>query len=109
MEVMQPATRPAMAQATATVMVPLPPASRASRNFVGVSRSSGLTIPTRMAMPMATVAENCMVFRLRDTMTTRTTRGRSRYTLGSRDRSRGSSSRGMPFRPSFLASRCTAM
>ena len=77
-EVMQPATIPAMAQATATVMVPLPPASRASKILAGVMRSSLLTIPTRMVITMATAAQNCMVFMFRETMTTRTTRGSSR-------------------------------
>ena len=71
-EVMQPATRPAMAQATATVMLLLAPASRASSTLVRVRLSlvSGLCVtrlttllamPTPIVMRMAMAAENCMV------------------------------------------------
>ena len=77
-EVMQPATIPAMAQATATVMVPLPPASKASMNLFTVMRSSLLKRLTMMVITMATAAQNCMVRRSRETMTTSTTRGSSR-------------------------------
>ena len=52
--VMQPEMTPAMEQATATVMVPLPPASSASRmrpKVIGSSRSMMLTtMATRIAM-----------------------------------------------------------
>ena len=59
--VMQPAMTPAIEQATATVMVPLPPASRASRNFAGVRRLSLLITPTMIAAMMDRAAAFCMV------------------------------------------------
>ena len=59
--VMQPAMIPAIAQATATVMVPLPPASSASRNFSGVRRLSLLITPTMIAAMMDRAAAFCMV------------------------------------------------
>ena len=59
--VMQPAIIPAMAQATATVMAPLAPASSASTILPKVSRSSLFRKPTTMAARMDTAAENCMV------------------------------------------------
>ena len=88
-EVMQPATRPAIEQATATVMVPLPPASSASSALAMVRLSvvSGLLValftnvlmmPTTMVIPMAMVAESCMVNWFVDTSTTRMIRGSSR-------------------------------
>ena len=52
---------PAMAQATATVMAPLAPASSASTILPKVSRSSLFRKPTTMAARMDTAAENCMV------------------------------------------------
>ena len=87
--VMQPATRPAMAQATATVTVLLPPASRASKNLATVNCSAGssmlaalltklLITPTTMVTIMAMAADICMVRIWVDTRTTRTTRGSSR-------------------------------
>ena len=60
-DVIQPATSPAIAQATATVITPLPPASSASIIFVKFIRSSELNKPTRIAKPIATAAENCIV------------------------------------------------
>ena len=50
-----------------------------------------------------------MVFLPVDTSQTRIIRGSSRYSLGASSLNLGSSLRGMPFRPSFLASRWTAM
>ena len=71
-DVMDPATSPAMAQATATVTVLLAPASSAStkRENVRLSLLSSLLVttvtrllkrPTRIVTPIATAAENCMV------------------------------------------------
>ena len=77
-EVMQPATIPAMVHADATVMVPLPPASRASMILPGVMRLSALNRPTRMVTRIAIAAELCMVRVPLDTRTTRTTSGVSR-------------------------------
>ena len=87
--VMQPATRPAMEQAAATLMVPLAPASRASKNLptVMLSDLSGFLVtllttlvirPTTMVTMMAMVAEDCMVRLPEDTSQTRITRGSSR-------------------------------
>ena len=78
-----------MAQATATVMVLLAPASSASMNLpkVRLSLLSSLLVamvtrllyrPTRMVMPMATAAENCMVCRFVATSHTSTISGSSR-------------------------------
>ena len=117
---MEPATSPAMAQATATVTQLLAPASSASTNFekVRLSLLSSLLVarvtrllkrPTRIVIPIATAAENCMVRLLVETSQTSTTSGSSRYTFGRSSRKRGSSLRGMPLRPSFFASRWTAM
>ena len=47
--VMDPEMMPATPQAAATVMVPLPPASSASKNFFGVIRFSLLKRLTRIA------------------------------------------------------------
>ena len=76
--VMQPAITPAIAQATATVMVPLPPASSASIILPKVRRFSLFRKPTIMATNIAMVAEVCMVRTLVETMTTRTMSGKSR-------------------------------
>ena len=87
--VMQPATRPAIAHATATVTVLLPPASSASKNFSTVKCSAGssmfldllimlLIIPTMMVQTIAIAAEVCMVRAWVETRTTRTTSGSSR-------------------------------
>ena len=59
--VMQPAIIPAMAQATATVIAPLAPASSASMTLPTVSRSSLFKKPTTIAARIDTAAENCMV------------------------------------------------
>ena len=59
--VMQPEMMPATPQATATVMEPLMPPSRASRNLVGVIRFSLLMRPTTMATAMAMEALKAMV------------------------------------------------
>ena len=88
-DVMHPATTPAMAQAAATVMVPLAPASRASIIFWREMLSEVsplfvaaltmlLTPPTRMVMMMAMAAADCMVREPLDTSTTSTTSGSSR-------------------------------
>ncbi len=60
-EVIQPATSPAIAQAAATVIVPRPPASNASIIFLKVIRSSLFNKPTIIATPIAIAAENCIV------------------------------------------------
>ena len=76
--VMHPAITPAMAQATATVMVPLPPASRASRILFRLMRLSLSNRFTAMVTRMAMLAENCMVRVLVVTRATSTTSGSSR-------------------------------
>ena len=65
--VMQPAITPAIAQATATVMVPLPPASSASTIFIGVSFASRLIRPTTTLAIMDSAAAYCMVQALVET------------------------------------------
>ena len=75
---MQPALIPAIAQATATVRVPRPPASKASKIFFGVMRLSLSNKLTRMARMIAIDALVCKVFVLVLTSQTRTTRGASR-------------------------------
>ena len=54
-------------------------------------------------------AENCRERMLAVTSHTRITSGSSRYTERCSFQKLGSSLRGMPFSPSFFASRCTAM
>ena len=103
--VMQPAMMPAMQHATATVMVPLPPASRASNILAGVMRLPLSKRLTTMATRIATVAENCMVRVLVVTSHTSTTSGSSRYIFLMSLLITGSSSLGMPLRRSFFASR----
>ena len=95
--VMQPAIIPAMAQATATVMLPLPPASSESRIMrpvflavmpatlpVLVSRTSAEAsqmVPTRltaMEIRMAIAAENCSERMFAVTIQIRNTSGSSR-------------------------------
>ena len=77
-EVIQPATIPAMVHADATVMVPLPPASRASMILPRLMRLSELNRPTTMVTRIAMAAELCMVRVPFDTRITRTTSGASR-------------------------------
>ena len=108
-EVMQPATSPAIAQATATVITPLPPASRASRIFFKFILSSELNNPTIMLIPIATVAENCIVYIFVETKITRIINGNNKYIFGNKFFNFGNSSFGIPFKPNFLASRWTAI
>ena len=88
-EVTHPATRPAMEQATATVMVLLAPASSASMNFENVRLSDVspvfdsllirlFAIPTTMVTTMAIAADACMEFLPVETRYTRMTSGSSR-------------------------------
>ena len=125
--VMQPAMMPAMEQATATVMLPLPPASSALRIMEPVlfaaspaaapgaplcAATLSRTVPIRltaMATRMAIAAENCSERTFAVTIHTRIISGSSRYRSRASLRNGVSSARGMPFRPSFFASRCTAM
>ena len=118
--VTQPATMPAMEQAAATEMVPLAPASRESSTFIKemLSEVSSrpralltkiLTIPTMMEMIIAIAAEKAMLRVPVETRTTRIIKGSSRYSLGASSLNLGSWSLGIPFRPSFLASRWTAI
>ena len=91
--VIQPATMPAMEQATATVMQPRPPASREEAIMVAVSFTAWAAKPspcwarlsrrmwgrlTRMVSTMAMAAENWRVRTPVDTSHTSTTRGTSR-------------------------------
>ena len=76
--VMQPAMMPAMEHATATVMVPLPPASSASNIFLNEMRSSPLRSPTTTQAIMETDAANCIVRAPLTTSHTRIISGRSR-------------------------------
>ena len=87
--VMQPEIMPATPQATATVMEPLAPPSRASMILPKVRKSSRLllllaisttllTRPTATAATIAMAAEKAMVYMLVETMTTNSTRGARR-------------------------------
>ena len=76
--VMQPEMMPAMPQATTTVMVLLPPASRASRILLTLTRFSLSKRLTKIVAKIARVAENCMERALVETSATSSTRGVSR-------------------------------
>ena len=87
--VMQPEMMPATPQATATVMEPLAPPSRASTILPKVRKSDRspllpaisttlLIRPTATAATMAMAAEKAMVYMLVETITTSSTRGASR-------------------------------
>ena len=77
-DVIHPATSPAIAQATATVIVPRQPASSASTSFFSVIRLFRFRAPTAIAAKIATDAENCIVNVFVDTSTTSTINGASR-------------------------------
>ena len=80
-EVIHPATIPAMLQAEATVIVPLPPASNASMILEILIRLSELNKPTMMVTRIAIAAELCIVLVPLDTRITSTTSGVNRYSL----------------------------
>ena len=77
-DVTHPATVPAIAQATATEIVPFAPDSSASIIFVKVMRSSLLKSPTTIVATIATEAENCIDLVFVDTSTTSSTNGNKR-------------------------------
>ena len=106
---MQPAMTPAIEQATATVMVPLPPASRASTILAKFSWLSLFIRPTAIAATMDSAAAFCMEAVLKLTRTMSSTMGSSRYIFETSCLPGTISLREMPFRPSFFASRWTAM